>query len=163
LRIRKATTADIPAMMDLGDRSPSAAHWSRQQYEGLFATTGPQLPARLILLVEDASEMRPERESGTSYDMTAFLVARRVDKEWELENIVVAEKFRQRGVGSRLLSELIAQARAENGSGIFLEVRESNGSARALYRRAGFEETGLRRGYYANPVEDAILYRLTVC
>ena len=59
-----------------------------------------------------------------------------------------------------LLNELIAHARAKNGSGIFLEVRESNQSARGLYRKMGFEETGRRKGYYANPAEDAILGRL---
>jgi len=64
-------------------------------------------------------------------------------------------------VGSRLLGEFIAHARAENGSGIFLEVRESNQSAHTLYQRAGFGQTGLRKGYYANPPEDAILYRLS--
>jgi [ribosomal protein S18]-alanine N-acetyltransferase len=150
-------------MIDLGDRSPTAAQWSRQQYGGLFATTGPQPPERFILVVEDASELRPEMKSGTSPQLTAFLVARRVDTEWELENIVVAGKFRQRGVGSRLLSEFIAHARVENGSGIFLEVRESNQSARVLYQRAGFEQTGFRKRYYVNPAEDAILYHLTLC
>ncbi|MGO9170141.1 MAG: ribosomal protein S18-alanine N-acetyltransferase, partial [Candidatus Sulfotelmatobacter sp.] len=136
--------------------------WSRRQYEGLFAATDPQSPERFILVVEDASEPRPEMESSPAGQLTAFLVARRVDKEWELENIVVAEEFRQRGVGSRLLGKFIAHVRAENGSGIFLEVRESNRCARALYRRAGFDQTGLRKGYYANPAEDAILYRLSL-
>ena len=107
--------------------------------------------------------MQPEIESSIVCQLIAFLVARRVDTGWELENIVVAGKFRQRGVGSRLLSEFIAHARTENGSGIFLEVRESNQSARVLYQRVGFEQTGLRKGYYANPAEDAILYRLTLC
>jgi [ribosomal protein S18]-alanine N-acetyltransferase len=53
-------------------------------------------------------------------------------------------------------------ARAQRGSGIFLEVRESNQSARALYRKVGFKETGLRRSYYADPTEDAILCRLSL-
>jgi ribosomal-protein-alanine N-acetyltransferase len=42
---------------------------------------------------------------------------------------------------------------------VFLEVRESNSAARTLYEKAGFEATGLRKSYYANPVEDAVLYR----
>jgi ribosomal-protein-alanine N-acetyltransferase len=55
---------------------------------------------------------------------------------------------------------LIAHARAENAAAIFLEVRASNHQARALYRNAGFLETGLRESYYANPPEDAILCSL---
>ena len=67
---------------------------------------------------------------------------------------------RGRGVGTRLMGEFVAHARAEKGSGIFLEVRESNEGARALYGKMGFEETGSRKSYYSDPAEDAILYRL---
>jgi ribosomal-protein-alanine N-acetyltransferase len=137
--------------MDLDRQSPSGAHWSRNQYQALFVTTSGQKSERLAWVVEDESE---------APRIWAFLVARCVDTEWELENIVVAETARRRGVGTRLLEEFVAQARAQQGRGIFLEVRESNQSARALYRKAGFEETGLRKSYYSNPLEDAILCRL---
>jgi ribosomal-protein-alanine acetyltransferase len=147
-------------MINLGRQSPTAAHWSLQQYESVFAADNSRTSERFILVAEDATEAQPEVRSGDDANLIAFLVAQRVDKEWELENIVVAEKFRQQGLGSRLLIEFIAHARAENGSGIFLEVRASNQSARALYHRAGFEETGLRKAYYDTPREDAILYRL---
>jgi ribosomal-protein-alanine acetyltransferase len=142
-------------MMHLVQQSPLAAHWSRQQYEGLFvAAATQQRSARLAWIAEDASRT-PE--------IVGFMVAHRVDAEWELENIVVAETARRQGVGSRLLGELVAQARAAQGSGIFLEVRQSNQSGRALYRKVGFEETGLRKSYYADPPEDAILCRLRLC
>jgi ribosomal-protein-alanine N-acetyltransferase len=138
-------------MMALRRDSPAAAHWSREQYECLFVTASWQQPSeRVSWIVEE--EEAPE--------VVAFLVAQRVDTEWELENIVVASTVRRQGVGTRLLGEFVAHARAERGSGIFLEVRKSNESARALYRKAGFEETGLRRSYYSNPAEDAILCRL---
>lgn len=149
-------------MMNLGRQSPSAAHWSRQQYENPFVTNDSHSSERFMLVVEDAYEVRGETE-GEAHQIIAFLVAHRVEMEWELENIVVAEKFQRRGVGTRLLSEFIAHARAANGSGIFLEVRQSNQNARALYRRAGFEETGSRKGYYAGPSEDAIVYRFGLC
>jgi len=95
-------------------------------------------------------------------EILAFLIAHRIDIEWELENIVVAGTARRRGLGTLLLRELIAHARIENANGIFLEVRESNQSARALYRKLGFEEVGSRKGYYANPPDDAILCRLSL-
>jgi ribosomal-protein-alanine N-acetyltransferase len=162
LRIRRANVADVPAMMDL-ERQSSAAHWSRQQYEGLFASTGSQqVSVRFPWVVEDESEAHPDKASNEVPEVLAFLIAHRVDSEWELENIVVARAARRQGVGTRLLSEFVAHARSERGSGIYLEVRESNHSARALYRKAGFEETGLRKSYYADPPEDAILCRLSL-
>jgi ribosomal-protein-alanine N-acetyltransferase len=141
-------------MMDLDRESPSAAHWSRNQYEALFVTARAQKSGSWAWVVED--------EGAAPGIILAFLVTRCVDAEWELENIVVAGASRRRGVGARLLREFVAHARAAEGSGIFLEVRESNQSARALYRKAGFEETGLRKSYYSNPPEDAILCRLSL-
>jgi [ribosomal protein S18]-alanine N-acetyltransferase len=150
-------------MMDLERQNPSAGHWSRNQYEALFATTHRQPRSeRFILLAEDDGEAQPEGLSHAMSGILAFLIAHRVDVEWELENVVVAGAARRRGVATRLLGELISHARAERGTAVFLEVRESNQSARALYRRAGFTETGLRKSYYSNPPEDAILCRLTL-
>jgi [ribosomal protein S18]-alanine N-acetyltransferase len=138
-------------MMELERQSPAAAHWSRQQYESLFVATGPRQSERLAWVVEQ------ERETPQIF---AFLVAQRVDAEWELENIAVTGTARRQGLGTRLLDELVAHARSKQGSGIFLEVRESNHGARALYWKAGFEEAGTRKSYYSNPAEDAILCRL---
>jgi ribosomal-protein-alanine N-acetyltransferase len=66
-------------------------------------------------------------------------------------------------VGARLVGEFVKHARAARGSEIFLEVRESNEAARGLYRKMGFEATGLRKSYYSDPAEDAILCRLGLC
>jgi [ribosomal protein S18]-alanine N-acetyltransferase len=149
--------------MDLERQSPSAGHWSRNQYEALFAApSGPQQSERIALLAEDDSGARPEEVSHAASGTLAFLIAHRIDAEWELENIVVAETARRQGVATRLLGEFVAHARAEQGIAVFLEVRESNQSARALYRKAGFTETGLRKSYYSNPPEDAILCRLSL-
>ena len=66
---------------------------------------------------------------------------------------------RRKGLGQQLLDALLAAAR-ETSSSVFLEVRESNGAARSLYEKAGFQQTGLRKSYYKDPAENAILYRL---
>jgi len=139
--------------MDLERESATAAHWSRQQYEGMLETSDPKSVERMVLIAEDEAA---EEES----EIFGFLVARRVDVEWELENIVVANDVRRRGTGRLLLTELITLARAAGGCAIFLEVRESNQDARAFYRRMGFEEAGVRNRYYTLPAENAILYRL---
>jgi len=154
-------------MMDLERQSPLAAHWSRQQYEGLFVDRIVDLRQQpsepFVLIAQDGHESEQQPESiSSSPGILAFLVAHRVDREWELENIVVAEAARRRGVGEGLLRAFIAHARAGRGNRIFLEVRGSNQAARALYRKAGFEEAGLRKSYYLCPVEDAILCRLSL-
>jgi ribosomal protein S18 acetylase RimI-like enzyme len=60
------------------------------------------------------------------------------------------------------LTALLDRARETNSERVFLEVRESNQAARAFYARLGFEQSGRRKLYYANPPEDAVLYRLTL-
>ncbi|MGB6401637.1 MAG: GNAT family N-acetyltransferase [Candidatus Sulfotelmatobacter sp.] len=151
-------------MMDLERRSPAAGHWSRNQYQALFAATDrktgqktDQKSERFAWVAEDDEAAQPERVPPASQGILAFLIAHRVDAAWELENIVVAATARRRGIGQLLLGELIEQVRSTQGSEISLEVRQSNHEARSLYRKAGFEEVGLRRGYYSNPPEDAIL------
>jgi [ribosomal protein S18]-alanine N-acetyltransferase len=151
VRVRPATRDDIPAVMELEQATRSAAHWPRDQYEKLFAAQSsalnPAEPNYFVLIAEEGIET------------LAFLIARRLDTEWELENIVVAEKFRKQGLAVRLLNQLIQQAQTANADGLFLEVRESNQPARGLYRKLGFEETGRRKSYYSSPAEDAILYQ----
>ena len=109
-------------------------------------------------------ESLPQNVSGTvptaSSAVSGFLVAIQIDAEWELENIVVDPGKRRRGFAKQLLEVLVATARSTNSESVFLEVRESNLAARSLYERAGFELTGHRKSYYANPQEDAVLYRL---
>ncbi len=161
MHIREAILADIPHMMELDRENPAAAHWTRQQYESLFAQDESQATERLILVAENSiAGIPPQTRTEETSQVRAFLVALRVESEWELENMVVSKTFQRQGIGMRLLNEFLEQARAEGGRAVFLEVRESNASARALYRKAGFKETGARTGYYADPAEDAKLYRL---
>jgi len=92
----------------------------------------------------------------------AFLVSRTVADEWELENIAVAGNFRRTGLGSIILKNFLQIVRQEKSKAVFLEVRESNEAARGFYERLGFEITGRRIGYYADPKENAIVYRLAI-
>lgn len=69
---------------------------------------------------------------------------------------------RRKGIGQQLLDALLLAARESNIESVFLEVRESNHEARAFYEKAGFKLDGRRKSYYANPSEDAILYRRAV-
>ena len=153
MRIRSATPADILAMMRLANNSPTAAHWTRQQYEAAFAADAPR---RAIWVIENDPE---EGGRGSEATLPGFLMALEVAGEWEIENIVVEERRKRQRLATRLLVELQEVARAERAA-IFLEVRESNHTARAFYESRGFSHTGRRPRYYADPSEDAITYRL---
>lgn len=77
--------------------------------------------------------------------------------ELHINNLAVLPAWRRRGVGRALLEAVLAEARRLGAVRATLEVRASNQAARALYERAGFRPAGLRRGYYTNPVEDALI------
>ena len=84
-----------------------------------------------------------------------------VAHEAELLNLCIAPRAQGQGLGRALLAHLLERARARDCDEVFLEVRDSNLPARRLYRRAGFEEIGRRRGYYPGPqgAEDARVLR----
>jgi [ribosomal protein S18]-alanine N-acetyltransferase len=159
LPIRRAQPADLLAIFELDRESPTAAHWSRQRYESLLAA-GQLERLTWIAQDENKNESPSEKAGGKHESIVGFLVARRIGEDWELENIAVSENARRRGFAMLLLNELIACVKSHHGAGIFLEVRESNQSARALYKKTGFAETGRRKGYYNDPAEDAIVCQL---
>jgi ribosomal-protein-alanine N-acetyltransferase len=82
--------------------------------------------------------------------------------EAHLLNLSVSASRQRNGYGSGLLRAATAAAREQGAERIFLEVRPSNGAAQALYRRFGFREVALRRGYYPahGGREDALVYSL---
>lgn len=79
--------------------------------------------------------------------------------EVELLDISIANAFQRKGLGEKLMSEMFALAREHKFERMTLEVRRSNIAANALYRKLGFGEIGVRRGYYPidNGREDAIV------
>ena len=89
----------------------------------------------------------------------AYCIGQHVADELHVHNVAVAEPLRRRGLARRLLERLLADGRSAGLRVALLEVRESNLAARRLYEALGFEEVGHRRGYYAAPVEDALLLR----
>ena len=82
--------------------------------------------------------------------------------EWHLLNITVALPYQSQGHGRFLLDHIASLCRACSAENLWLEVRRSNGRARAIYTRYGFAEIGVRRGYYpaAQGREDAVVMRL---
>ena len=93
-----------------------------------------------------------------------FLVAMQQDEVLgygDVDNIAVFPEFRGHGVGRTLMAALIEKARENGGVFITLEVRTSNLPAIAMYRSLGFTEAGVRRNFYTEPREDALIFTLS--
>lgn len=90
-------------------------------------------------------------------EAAGYLFASLLPPEGEILRIATFPAFRRRGVGRALLSEFFRRAEAAGVDRLFLDVRESNLPARALYAAGGFCEYGRRSAYYRAPREDAIL------
>lgn len=93
-------------------------------------------------------------EEGT---VLGYVGSQTVLDETDMMNIAVQPECRRRGIAAALIGELVNQLR-ERGSHILrLEVRESNVPAIALYESMGFTKLGLRKNYYRNPKENALI------
>ena len=92
-------------------------------------------------------------ESG----VVGYIIGRKIPPEGEIYRIAVREDKRKRGIGYRLLSFALKTERGSGVETVFLEVRSRNTAARALYRAYGFKEISIRKNYYQNPSDDAIV------
>lgn len=92
-------------------------------------------------------------------ELIGWCCSRLLDPEAELLKIAVSLKMRGAGVGSLLLDNLQAQLKSNKISTLFLEVRASNHVALKFYKKYGFVNVGSRPGYYAKPMDDALILR----
>ena len=133
---------------DLGAVVAIDATSQRWTHEAFASELGHEPPTVYVL-----------RLSGA---VAGFAVIRMVGADLDIVNVAVEEAQRRQGLGRSLLRQLFAHAGSRGVGSVFLEVRESNQAARALYESLGFDETQRRRNFYANPVEDAVLMSLKI-
>ena len=155
MRIRPMLAGDIARVLQISAGLPHAPHWPIAAYQA--ALNANSEPHRIALVAETLQPDAPV--PGT---VVGFVVASRVAGEAELASIAGAAEAQRRGSGGQLLNHLIAAVRELWATRINLEVRASNYSALRFYKRHGFMETGKRVGYYADPVEDAVLLSLAL-
>jgi ribosomal-protein-alanine N-acetyltransferase len=91
------------------------------------------------------------------YPVAGFCAFWKVAEQVHINNLAILPELRGRGLGTQLLEAIIAEAEHLGAEMLTLEVRQSNQPARRLYERARFFEDGLRKNYYTNPVEDALI------
>jgi [ribosomal protein S18]-alanine N-acetyltransferase len=137
VEIRRLTFADLPQVVAI-ERRAFTTPWSLAMFVLELSK-----PSGVCLAAEVESEL------------VGYSVCSRYDTVWHLMNIAVEPDWRRRGIGSALLQALLE--RVGDDAQLTLEVRRSNQGAVVLYERFGFRSVGVRRRYYADNGEDALI------
>ncbi|GIT79916.1 ribosomal-protein-alanine acetyltransferase [Leifsonia sp. LS1] len=148
--LRRATAADVPAIMELERSTFVTDAWSERTMRSEVAGEH----GYYLVAFEPGEESRIDAYAG--------LLAPRGAGEGDIQTIAVAPHARRRGLARALMNDLIGEARSRGAQEIFLEVRDDNPGAQALYVSLGFEEIGVRPQYYQPDGVDAIVMRLAV-
>jgi ribosomal-protein-alanine N-acetyltransferase len=138
---RRLELRDLNAIETI-ERESYPTPWSRSMFAGELAK-----PSSISLGAFD-----PETDELLGY----LIISRYVDA-WHVMNLAVAPKYRRRRIAAGLLDRLFELTANEGRRGYTLEVRVSNDIAIKLYEQAGFKARGIRRGYYTDNREDALI------
>jgi ribosomal-protein-alanine N-acetyltransferase len=141
-RIRRANLADVPAVHAI-EQEVFADPWSMQDFRDCVASDALFFVAEIV----------------AGGGIAGYVVALDAADEGEILNLAVAPTGRRHGVGRALVARVLAALGERGARHVYLEVRDSNAPARALYAAHGFKEVGRRKAYYRRPVEDAIVLR----
>jgi [ribosomal protein S18]-alanine N-acetyltransferase len=138
--LRRLQLSDLDAIEKI-ERASYPTPWSRSMFTSELAK-----PSSLSI----AAVLPDDRLVG-------YLVLSRYVDAWHVMNVAVDPAYRRLGVASAMLQRLLDDTRADAERGYTLEVRVSNGGAISLYERFGFVSRGVRRGYYTDNREDAVI------
>jgi ribosomal-protein-alanine N-acetyltransferase len=142
LEIRPLSVGDLDAVGEI-EQVSMPAPWSPAMFAGEIAK-----PSSVCL---GAWEAEP------GHRLVGYVIVSRYVDAWHVMNLVVAESNRRRGVATALLDEVFGRTRDAGRRGFTLEVRASNDAALQLYETMGFRRQGVRRGYYTDNREDAVI------
>ncbi len=140
VRLRRLEIGDLDAIERI-ERASYPTPWSRS----MFATELAKPSSLSLGALDDADRL------------VGYLVLSRYVDAWHVMNVAVAPESRRKGVATALLRRLLDDTRHDAQRGYTLEVRVSNVGAIALYERFGFRTKGVRRGYYTDNREDALI------
>jgi ribosomal protein S18 acetylase RimI-like enzyme len=137
--LRRATRADVQVLLEIESGSFPQPHWSSEDFFH-YPCVVVEVDNRIV---------------GFIVVRETFSGDEKAPPEREILNIAIESRFRRLG-----LATLLLQNELRSDAVYFLEVRESNIAARALYAKFGFVEIGRREEYYGNPTETAIVMSL---
>ena len=136
-----SSNADLDAVLAIEAESFTSP-WTREMYVAELANVG----VSFCYLARDAARQT-----------VGFCSFWRVLDELHVNNLAVAQAYRRRGIGTALMTFVLNEGTRLGAHRATLEVRRSNEAARQLYERLGFLAAGVRRAYYTNPIEDALV------
>jgi ribosomal-protein-alanine N-acetyltransferase len=139
--LRRLEMRDLDRIEEI-ERESYPTPWSRSMFAGELAK-----PSSVCL-----GAFATERDVLVGY----LIISRYVDA-WHVMNVAVEPSQRRRGIAQNLLERLFELTANDSRRGYTLEVRVSNANAIRLYERLGFQARGLRRGYYTDNREDALI------
>ncbi len=138
---KKMTEEDVAAVAAL-----EAANFSRPwSYEAFLKTLSDE--NYIVMIAKEADAL------------LGYCVLLCTGEEADITNVCTAPEARGKGVATGMLTALMEAGKSRGVTEFFLEVRESNAPARSLYTKLGFEEIGLRKNYYEEPKEHAVLMK----
>ncbi len=140
VELRRLETRDLDVVEAI-ERESYPTPWSRSMFDAEL-----RKPSALAL--------GAFTESGV---LVGYAFVSRYVDAWHVMNVAVADSYRRRGIASALLERLFAVTESDPQRGYTLEVRVSNTGAIRLYEQLGFEARGIRRGYYTDNREDALI------
>jgi [ribosomal protein S18]-alanine N-acetyltransferase len=143
IELRRLVLADLSSIEQIERRSYRTP-WSRSMFAGELAK-----PSSICLGAFDAD--------GEDGQLVGYLIVSRYVDAWHVMNVAVDPDHRGRGIAAMLLERLFELTADDARRGYTLEVRVSNATAIGLYERLGFEARGIRRGYYTDNREDALI------
>jgi ribosomal-protein-alanine N-acetyltransferase len=141
LEFRKLKLRDLSAIEEI-ERTSYPTPWSRSMFAGELAK-----PSSVCLGAIDVEANR----------LVAYLIISRYVDAWHVMNIAVANDYRRLRIATRLMERLFEVTSGDGRRGYTLEVRVSNEAAIRLYESLGFKARGVRRGYYTDNREDALI------
>jgi [ribosomal protein S18]-alanine N-acetyltransferase len=139
VEIRRLEAADLTAIEAIEQRAYPTP-WSRSMFASELAK-----PTSICLGAFEGD------------DLLGYVINSRYVDAWHIMNVAVDPDRRRRGIATRLLERLFELTRDDERRGYTLEVRISNEDAIRLYEQLGFEPRGIRRGYYTDNKEDALI------
>jgi ribosomal-protein-alanine N-acetyltransferase len=143
IELRRLGLSDLRVIEEIERRSYPTP-WSRSMFAGELAK-----PSSICLGAFEAD--------NEDSKLCGYLIVSRYVDAWHVMNVAVDPEQRGRGIATMLLERLFELTADDARRGYTLEVRVSNGTAIALYERLGFQARGIRRGYYTDNREDALI------
>ncbi len=150
--VRRLTYADLPEVVAI-ERRAFTSPWSLAMF--VLELSKPSGICLAAVIAQETPKAAGDEPAERGRELVGYLICSRYDTVWHVMNVAVDPTLRRRGIATALISRVLE--RVQPDAQLTLEVRRSNLGAIALYERFGFRSAGVRRRYYQDNGEDAMI------